>query len=93
VLAGQLQDNVLCLLHSYKIMCECWHARPEKRPSFIDLVNQLELLLNPPSKKRFPLDGGEPMNMNIRLESSDYLEPISTEDGDNGRKSGQVDFV
>ena len=69
-------------------MCECWHAKPEKRPSFIDLVNQLELLLNPPSKRRFPLDGGEPMYMNIRLESSDYLEPIATEDSDHGQKIG-----
>lgn len=96
--SGQrLRQPKYCPDSIYKIMCDCWHAKPEKRPSFIDLVNQLELLLNPPSKKRFPLDGGEPMYMNIRLESSDYLEPISTEEGDNGWKSGQdlgkVDFV
>ena len=90
---------VLRFLPSYKIMCECWHAKPEQRPTFIDLVNQLELLLNPPSKRRFPLDNSEPMYMNIRLESSDYLEPISTENGDNsgggkfGQEIGNVGFV
>lgn len=67
---------------SYKIMIECWHAEPQTRPSFTDLVNRIEILLYPPGKRPTPSqasDGteGEPLYMNIRKTgSTDYLQPV-----------------
>mgnify|MGYP001555864249 CR=1 FL=1 len=61
-------------------MLDCWHEIPERRPMFADLVNRLELLLNPP-KKRQPQQeaaSGEPMYMNIsKSDSAEYLNPVS----------------
>ena len=66
------------LIDSYKIMLDCWHADPDIRPSFIDLVNRIELLLNPP-RKRESEEPFEPMYMNIRnTTSTEYLRPSET---------------
>lgn len=34
-----------CHFFSYQIMLSCWRANPEERPSFTDLRNELEKLL------------------------------------------------
>ena len=68
------------LIDSYKIMLDCWHADPDIRPSFIDLVNRIELLLNPPKKRvSEPEQSNEPMYVNIRkTNSTEYLRPSET---------------
>lgn len=33
-------------------MADCWQAVAERRPTFPDLVNRLEVLLNPPRKRQ-----------------------------------------
>ena len=72
----------MCCVLSYKIMLDCWHEIPERCPSFADLVNRLEMLLNP-SKKNEPSipeapPANEPMYMNIsKTDSVEYLNPVS----------------
>lgn len=61
-------------------MMDCWQALPEARPTFTDLVNRIELLLNPTR----PTGEGaehEPSYLNL-VESNvqDYLKPISYDD-------------
>ncbi len=56
----------------YDIMLECWNTEPYQRPTFVDLVNRVELILNPVKKTR----AGEPSYVNLdRAPSKDYLEP------------------
>lgn len=59
-------------------MLECWHADPDIRPTFTDLVNRIELLLNPPRRKvHEDTSGDEPMYVNIRkTHSTEYLKPV-----------------
>lgn len=62
-------------------MQACWQENPKKRPTFIDLVNTMELMLNPPPKRPTPEeDGEEPMYMNVtRPESGEYhLDGVPT---------------
>ena len=59
-------------------MLDCWHTDPEIRPTFIDLVNRIELLLNPP-KRRVTEEPTEPMYVNItKSNSTEYLRPTDT---------------
>ena len=64
----------------YKIMLDCWHTDPEIRPSFIDLVNRIELLLNPPKRRVVEeQQQAEPMYVNIaKSNSTEYLRPSDT---------------
>jgi hypothetical protein len=58
-------------------MIDCWHADPDMRPSFTDLVNRIEVLLNPPKRKVRDENSGEPMYMNIKKTNSiEYLKPV-----------------
>ena len=59
-------------------MLSCWHADPDMRPEFVDLVNRLGLLLNPPKRRAVSEeDSGEPMYVNIRkTNSTEYLKPL-----------------
>ena len=61
-------------------MLACWHADPDMRPIFVDLVNRLEVLLNPPKRRTVSEeDSGEPMYVNIRkTNSSEYLKPLDS---------------
>lgn len=48
-------------------MADCWQKVAERRPSFPDLVNRLEVLLNPP-RKRYPTSSAadeEPLYVNV----------------------------
>ncbi len=59
-------------------MLDCWDAIPERRPTFADLVNRLELLLNPPKRRDVGANPDEPMYINIKeSDSSEYLNPIT----------------
>jgi len=63
-------------------MTDCWHNVPETRPTFTDLVNRLELLLNPPKKNRSVVREveDEPTYINVAdTEGHDYLHPITEE--------------
>ena len=63
--------------HRYKIMMDCWDEIPERRPTFADLVNRLELLLNPP-KKRTRSQEAESDYQNVDdLKKDDYLNPVT----------------
>jgi len=65
---------------SYAIMTDCWHEVPERRPTFTDLVNRLELLLNPPKKHQSgaPETEEEPTYINVAdSEARDYLNPTT----------------
>ena len=63
-------------------MTDCWNEVPERRPTFTDLVNRLELLLNPPK----PSHQGnteqpeeEPTYINVAdAETRDYLNPVNS---------------
>lgn len=61
-------------------MTDCWLEVPERRPTFTDLVNRLELLLNPPKKNRSVVKETEeePTYINVAdTEGHDYLHPIN----------------
>ena len=64
-------------------MMDCWEAIPERRPSFTDLVNRLEVLLSPPKRQSgLSTPDGEPTYINVTdQESQGYLKP-STITGD-----------
>jgi hypothetical protein len=60
-------------------MTDCWHNVPETRPTFPDLVNRLELLLNPPKRNRAVVKESEeePTYINVTdPEVHDYLHPV-----------------
>ena len=59
----QLLPDNLSFTFSYQIMLECWSVNPDERPLFADLVNSLELLINPPEQQPSS-DDGEPLYMN-----------------------------
>ena len=60
-------------------MLECWNAEPILRPTFVDLVNRIELILNPPRKQK--TGPGESAYVNLeRAPSRDYLEPAASTD-------------
>ena len=53
-------------------MMSCWDVNTKTRPSFGDLVNSLELVLNPPTMNTEE----EPLYMNLdKSASCEYLEP------------------
>ena len=76
----KIMHSSMFLIDSYKIMLDCWHADPDIRPSFIDLVNRIELLLNPPKKRvSNEHEQTEPMYVNIhKSNSTEYLRPSET---------------
>lgn len=47
----RLKKPKYCPNNVFLMMGECWNEVPERRPTFTDLVNRLELLLNPPKKR------------------------------------------
>jgi len=61
-------------------MTDCWQKIAERRPTFPDLVNRLEILLNPP-RKRQPnglSSEEEPLYVNTTDPSSpSYLRPAA----------------
>jgi len=63
-------------------MSDCWLEVPERRPTFTDLVNRLELLLNPPQKKHHSGTAEveeEPTYINVAdTEARDYLNPVDS---------------
>ena len=63
-------------------MSDCWLEVPERRPTFTDLVNRLELLLNPPQKKHHSgtaEEEEEPTYINVAdTEARDYLNPVDS---------------
>lgn len=62
-------------------MSDCWQEVPERRPTFTDLVNRLELLLNPPKKRQSAVaeTEEEPTYINVAdTETRDYLHPINS---------------
>lgn len=57
----------------YRIMADCWQMVAERRPTFPDLVNRLEVLLNPPRRRRPTVDSAadeEPLYANATDPSS-----------------------
>ena len=70
---------IIFVYYSYAIMSDCWHEVPERRPTFTDLVNRLELLLNPPKPHPQPSEVEEPTYINVAdTEARDYLDPINS---------------
>ncbi len=57
---------VVLSCYRYAIMKECWCQDPADRPAFVDLVNRLELIINP-TKKTTPSTSysEEPLYVNI----------------------------
>ena len=74
----------------YALMMDCWQESPERRPTFTDLVNRIELLLNPP-RYNPSSDKNERSYINIPSHDpiQDYLKPISSppEDERNRQES------
>jgi hypothetical protein len=72
---------------SYQIMLDCWNAQPILRPSFTDLVNRIELMLNPTARPKPPSTAAaaeepEQIYMNLsRTDAQDYLHPVDNTDG------------
>ena len=69
---------------SYQIMLDCWNAQPILRPSFTDLVNRIELMLNPTARSPKPKAEDEPEQIYMNLSSTDtqdYLHPVDNTDG------------
>ena len=66
------------ILFRYKIMMDCWDEVPERRPTFADLVNRLELLLNPPKKRNTSQEESDYQNVDD-LRKDDYLNPVTGE--------------
>ena len=70
--------GLLSVFCRYAIMLDCWLEVPERRPTFTDLVNRLELLLNPPKKNRSSKETeDEPTYINVTDPGHDYLHPVS----------------
>lgn len=61
-------------------MMDCWNAEPVMRPTFTDLVNRIELILNPP-KKDNRASTKEPQYFNVDKPNQDYLEPVGSPTG------------
>ena len=62
-------------------MLTCWDENPKTRPSFGDLVNCLELILNPTKAQQPKTEEEEPLYMNIdKSDSIEYLEPTEQHD-------------
>ena len=70
-------------------MLDCWNENPHRRPTFTDLVNTIELMLNPQQHEEpEEEEEEEPMYMNItRPESREYLNP-ATAPSTHGEHSG-----
>lgn len=65
-------------MNRYSIMLDCWQALPEARPTFTDLVNRIELLLNP-QQSRASSDS-EPNYLNVvETSGQEYLKPVSND--------------
>ena len=64
-------------------MLDCWNAQPILRPSFTDLVNRIELMLNPTARAAKPApDEPEQIYMNMSsTDAQDYLHPVDNTDG------------
>ena len=63
-------------------MTDCWLDVPERRPTFTDLVNRLEVLLNPPKRHQAGTEvvDDEPTYMNTSdPKSKDYLQPVGSD--------------
>lgn len=72
-------------------MTDCWQESPERRPTFTDLVNRIELLLNPPRHNpSSDKNAGSYVNIPSHDPIQDYLKPISSlpEDERNQQESG-----
>ncbi len=56
-------------------MYSCWNRNPTLRPTFADLVNRLELIINPAPQQ----EDEEPIYMNVTSsDSTEYLSPRPT---------------
>jgi hypothetical protein len=60
----------------YEIMTDCWNGEPVLRPTFTDLVNRIELVLNPPKKGAAAAKEPQYLNIDKPAANQDYLEPI-----------------
>jgi len=40
-----MKNDSWCELHRYNVMLQCWHDSPGLRPSFSDLVSELDRIL------------------------------------------------
>ena len=75
-------------------MTDCWQELPERRPTFTDLVNRIEVLLNPPRTKNTDKHSDntkEPTYINVKDEEyiQDYLKPkVAAAAGDGGGDGG-----
>ncbi|ESO08582.1 hypothetical protein HELRODRAFT_110137 [Helobdella robusta] len=71
----RLRRPKFCPENVYNIMLACWNESAVQRPSFVDLVHDIEVTLNPPRKS----DSPEPNYNNISdLQSSNhYLASIN----------------
>ena len=59
-------------------MYGCWLKNPGERPTFADLVNKLELIINPPPRPRDE-EEEEPIYMNVTSsDSAEYLSPVTS---------------
>ncbi|ESO07516.1 hypothetical protein HELRODRAFT_110475 [Helobdella robusta] len=68
----RLKKPKYCPPNVYAMMNDCWLEIPERRPTFTDLVNRLEVLLNPPKRRRVSQkEDDEPLYINAR----DNLSP------------------
>ena len=62
----------------YQVMYRCWLKNPDERPTFADLVNKLELIINPPPHLSDE-EEEEPVYMNVTSsDSAEYLSPVTS---------------
>ena len=71
--------NILAVLFCrYQVMYSCWVKNPDERPTFADLVNKLELIINPPPRLSEE-EEEEPIYMNVTSsDSAEYLSPVAS---------------
>ena len=59
-------------------MYRCWLKNSDERPTFADLVNKLELIINPPPRLSDE-EEEEPIYMNVTSsDSAEYLSPVTS---------------
>nr|XP_029716532.1 fibroblast growth factor receptor homolog 1-like isoform X1 [Aedes albopictus] len=73
----RLEQPPLCSIDIYLFMRECWHYRPEERPTFSEIVQHLDRLVSITSNEEY-LDLGLPL-----LETPPSSDDESDDNGDN----------
>ncbi|XP_055585021.1 fibroblast growth factor receptor homolog 1-like [Uranotaenia lowii] len=84
----RLEQPPLCSIDIYIFMRECWHYRPEERPTFSDIVQHLDRLVSITSNEEY-LDLGLPLLETPPSSDDDEDESDENEDDDDEVDGGR----